>query len=237
MEATDFGYGDILSVNGYEVRVAGVADFPVSINYEGFLNGVQMIVNDRVYDLLTGNDRYSEIYPALKPNADPAQFETWLDNWCKENPGSHWLSYLQTAAQLEESFQQINMLCWGLILFIGLIGILNIINTVYSNIHTRITEIGMQRAIGMSIKSLYKTFLWEGAYYGIIASAIGGVLGYICTIFVNAAATDTLQLVAIPYRAVFEAAVISIAASLLATAVPLRSIARMNIVASIETVE
>ena len=237
VETTGFGYDDILSVNGYEVRVVGVADFPVSINNEGFLNGVQMIVNDRVYDLLTGNDRYSEIYPALKPNADPAQFETWLDNWCKENPGSHWLSYLQTAAQLEESFQQINMLCWGLILFIGLIGILNIINTVYSNIHTRITEIGMQRAIGMSIKSLYKTFLWEGAYYGIIASVIGGVLGYICTIFVNAAATDTLQLVAIPYRAFFEAAVISIAASLLATAVPLRSIARMNIVASIETVE
>ena len=58
----------------------------------------------------------------------------------------------------------------GLILFVGLIGILNIINTVYTNIHTRVTEIGMQRAIGMSAGSLYKTFLWEGAYYGIIAS-------------------------------------------------------------------
>ena len=237
VEATDFGYGDILSVNGHEVRVVGIADFSVSINNEGFLNGVQMIVNEKTYDLLTGNNRYSEIYPALKPNADPAQFETWLDNWCKENPGSHWLSYLQTAAQLEESFQQIRLLCWGLILLIGLIGILNIINTVYSNIHTRVTEIGMQRAIGMSTKSLYKTFLWEGAYYGMIASVIGGVLGYICTIFVNAATTDTLQLVAVPYQSVFEAAAISIAACLLATAVPLRSIAKMNIVASIETVE
>ena len=45
--------------------------------------------------------------------------------------------------------------------------ILNIINTVYSNIHTRVNEIGMQRAIGMSAASLYKTFLWEGAYYAI----------------------------------------------------------------------
>ena len=34
----------------------------------------------------------------------------------------------------------------------------------------------MQRAIGMSAASLYKTFLWEGAYYGIIASVIGMVL-------------------------------------------------------------
>lgn len=31
----------------------------------------------------------------------------------------------------------------------------------------------MQRAIGMSGNSLYKTFLWEGAYYGIIASIAG----------------------------------------------------------------
>ena len=46
--------------------------------------------------------------------------------------------------------------------------------------------------------SLYKTFLWESAYYGIIASVIGSVLGYVCTIFIEAATSDTLQLVAIP---------------------------------------
>lgn len=81
------------------------------------------------------------------------------------------------------------------------------------------------------------TFLWEGAYYGIFASVIGAVSGYICCIFIGAAQTDTLQLVAVPAAAIAEAAVISIAACLLATAIPLRSIARMNIVDSIETVE
>ena len=73
-------------------------------------------------------------------------------------------------------------------------------NTVYSNIHTRIGEIGMQGAIGMSAASLYKTFLWEGAYYGIFASAIGAVLGYACCIFVGATQTDTLQMVAVPLQ-------------------------------------
>ena len=93
----------------------------------------------------------------------------------------------------------------------------SIINTVYSNIHTRIGEIGMQRAIGMSAASLYKAFLWEGAYYGIFASVIGAVLGYVCCIFVGAAQTDTLQLVA---------------ACLAATAIPLRAISGMSIVDS-----
>ena len=86
----------------------------------------------------------------------------------------------------------------GSIFFIGLIGILNIVNTVYSNLHTRIAEIGTQRAMGMSTNSLYKTFLWEGAYYGIIASIIGGILGYICTVFINAARTNNLQFVYYP---------------------------------------
>ena len=63
----------------------------------------------------------------------------------------------------------------------------------------------MQGAIGMSAASLYKTFLWEGAYYGIFASAIGAVLGYACCIFVGATQTDTLQMVAVPVAAILEA--------------------------------
>lgn len=236
-ETTSFEYNDTILVNERELRVVGIANAPITINNEGFTNGIQIVVADKMYDSLTESNRYLEVYPTLKSNADNEQFETWLDNWCDENTGSHWISYQQTTEQLEESFKQISVLCWGLIFFIGLIGILNIVNTVYSNIHTRIAEIGMQRAIGMSANSLYKTFLWEGDYYGITASIVGGVLGYICTVFVNAATTDSLQFVSIPYLSIIEAALISIAACLLATAIPLRSIAKMNIVESIETVE
>lgn len=147
-----------------------------------------------------------------------------------------YLSYEDTDRQLAESYEQIRLLAWGLILFVGLIGLLNIVNTVYTNIHTRVTEIGMQRAIGMSHEVLYQTFLWEGAYYGIIAAVIGGVTGYICTIFVEAARTDTIQPVSIPVVSLAEAAVMSVLACLIATCIPLRRIAKMSIVDSIETV-
>ena len=156
---------------------------------------------------------------------------------CGEYPGTHWLSYLESSNEMAESFAQIKMLCWVLIIFIGIIGVLNIINTVYSNIHTRVNEIGMQRAIGMNAASLYKTFLWEGAYYGIFASLIGAVLGYICCVFVSAAQTDTLQLISVPVLAITEATIVSILACLLATAIPLRKISNMSIVDSIETIE
>ncbi len=237
VETTALKPGDTVTVGGHTLRVAGIAQAPVTINNEGYINGVQIIVSEEMYRSLTGDDRYSEVYPTLHSNADQERFTQWLNDWCDANPGSHWLSYQQTDSQLAESFEQIRMLCWGLILFIGLIGILNIINTVYSNIHTRISEIGMQRAIGMSVGSLYRTFLWEGAYYGLIASVAGGLLGYICTIFINAATTDILQLTAVPYLYILEAAALSVAGCLLATAVPLRGIAKMEIVPSIEAVE
>ena len=234
---TQLAEGDVITMGDFQMRVAGVVDFPVTINNAGFTNGVQIIVSDEVYDSLTGNDHYSEIYPALSENADAEAFESWMDDWCGNIPGTHWLSYRQSDAQMEESFEQIRLLCVALIIFIGIIGLLNIINTVYSNIHTRVAEIGMQRAIGMSRGSLYKTFLWEGAYYGIFASVIGAGVGYVCVMFMGAAETDTLRLVTVPFVTIAQAAVLSVAACLLATAVPLRSIADMNIVESIEAVE
>ena len=237
MENTELAVGDTVQLGGRTLRVIGLVDNAITINNEGFTNGVQLIVNEEIYCSLLENDSYSEIYLTLQDSADIESFENLLDNWCGEYPGTHWLSYLQSSNELAESFEQIKMLCWVLIIFIGIIGILNIINTVYSNIHTRVNEIGMQRAIGMSATSLYKTFLWEGAYYGIFASLIGAVLGYICCVFVNAAQTDTLQLITVPVLAIGEAAIISILACLLATAIPLRKISKLSIVDSIETIE
>lgn len=86
----------------------------------------------------------------------------------------------------------------------------------------------------MSIRSLYKTFLLENAYYGIIASLIGGGLGYICTVLINPATSDMIQLVSILFVSIAQATVFSISACLLATIVPLIKISKMDIVDSID---
>lgn len=237
IEWTNLKKDDFITVNGKKIRVAGIREMPVAVNNGGFINGVQIIVADAVYDVLTGLNGYNEVYPVLKDEMDYEAFEKWLEGWCNENPGTHWLSYRQSDAQLAESFKQIRLLCWGLILFIGLIGILNIINTVYTNIHTRVNEIGMQRAVGMSVGSLYRTFLWEGAYYGMIASAIGSISGYACTLLVEAAANDGMGFVPFPLGSVLTAAAVSVAACMAATAIPLRAVEKMSIVEAVTAVE
>ena len=234
--STKIEKGETISVNGKSLKVLGIVNNPITLDNSGFTNGIQVIVYDTVYDHITGEGNYTELYPTLSSGANHETVEQAIKSLCKQTGGT-WLSYENTDQQLQESYEQIRLLAWGLILFIGMIGILNIINTVYTNIHTRVTEIGVQRAIGMSAGSLYRTFLWESAYYGIIASVIGGVAGYICTIFINAAVTDTIQFVTVPVLSILEAAVLSIAACLAATCFPLKKIAKMNIVDAIEAVE
>lgn len=232
--------GSMITVAGEKLPVLlsmGGYDGYFSVGNGGFTNGVQVIVSDQMYPKLTGTDAYAELRPVLEKDADREAFDRTLEEFTQRIPGTTSVSYEQTDRQFEESEAQIKMLAWGLILFIGLIGILNIINTVYTNIHTRVAEIGTQRAIGMSAESLYKVFLWEGIYYGIIATAIGSVTGYICTVFVEAATTDTLRPVSFPAVPAIGAAAFSIGACMLATFIPLGKISRINIVDAIEAAE
>lgn len=236
-ETTSYEQGDTIMVNGQELEVLALSDEAVSLDNEGFTNGLQLIVSDGVFKELTGEENYTEVYPVLKKGADRKVVESAIERICSESAGSRWLSYGETDKQLEESYAQIKFLAWGIIIFIGLIGILNIINTVYTNIHTRLGEIGIQRAIGMNMKSFYKTFLWEGAYYGIAAAIAGSALGYICTLLIDAAANDTFQITTFPLMPAAEAAIIFIGACLIATVLPLSRVSKMNIVECIDIIE
>lgn len=222
--------GSVITVEGKELTVAETMDGYegyLAVGNNGFTNGVQVIVSDCVYQELSGRSNYAELLPALKKGADREQADRLLESLCRKVPGSVCISYEDTDRQIEESFARIHLLAWGLILFVGLIGVLNIINTVYTNIHTRVKEIGIQRAIGMSVESLYKTFLWESFYYGLIASAIGAAAGYVCTIFVQGAKSGAVGLVAVPVVPMLEAAAVSVLACFIATCVPLRQISKM----------
>lgn len=229
--------GSTVTVSGKKLPVLlsmGGYDGYFSVGNNGFINGVQVLVSDRIYSSLTGTDTYAELCPGLKDGADRTAFNQVLEELGQRIPGTVTVSYEQTDRQYEESEAQIRFLAWGLILFIGLIGILNIINTVYTNIHTRIMEIGIQRAVGMSVGSLFRVFLWEGFYYGRNAAVIGSIAGYLGTVFVEAGATDTIRLTAVPVAC---ASLLSIGACILATCIPLRKISRMSIIESIEAVE
>ena len=237
---TSFSAGDRIEVSGKELEVLYTLDgydAYLSVGNSGFYNGVQVVVNEDLYTELTGKEDYAELLPVLEEGGSREGADLAVNRVCQRVLGSTCLSYEEADRQLEESFAQTNLLAWGLILLIGLIGVLNIINTVYTNIYTRVVEIGVQRAIGMSLEGIYRTFLWEGVYYGGIAALIGGGVGYLCLIFVEAAKVNEIGLIPFPLLAMAEAALVSILVCLAATWIPLWKIRRMNIVESMEAAE
>ena len=78
MEYTELAVGDTVQLGGRTLRVIALIDNPISINNEGFANGVQIIVNEEIYCSLLENDSYSEIYPTLQDSADTDSLENWL---------------------------------------------------------------------------------------------------------------------------------------------------------------
>lgn len=225
---------DNITINKNQLEIYSTIDKMFFLQGNGWLNGVDVIVYDSVYDTLTNKGKFNQINIYAKDKSDLEQIRLSIEHICKNNPGSHWISYIESDKQLKESFEQIEFLAWAVILFVGLIGTLNIINTTNTNINTRINEIGVKRAIGMSNSSLYKMFLWEGAYYGIFASIFGSIAGYASAVIINMATIEKLDFTNIPILSISQVTLVSILACIIATLIPLRKVKKMNIIDCID---
>lgn len=225
---------DNITINKKQLDVYSTVDKMFFLQGNGWVNGVDVIVYDSVYNTLTNKNKFNQINIYAKDKSDLKQIRLSTEQICENNPGSHWISYIESDKQLKESFKQIEFLAWAVILFVGLIGTLNIINTTHTNINTRTNEIGVKRAIGMSNSSLYKMFLWEGVYYGIFAAILGSIAGYASAIIINMATIEKLDFTNIPITSILQATIISILACIIATLIPLRKVKKMNIIDCID---
>ncbi|MDO0039891.1 ABC transporter permease [Clostridioides difficile] len=225
---------DSITINKKQLDIYSTVDKMFFLQGNGWINGVDVIVYDSVYNTLTNKNKFNQINIYAKDKSKLEQIRLSIEQICENNPGSHWISYIESDKQLKESFKQIEFLAWTVILFVGLIGTLNIINTTHTNINTRTNEIGVKRAIGMSNRSLYKMFLWEGVYYGIFAAIFGSIAGYASAIIINMATIEKLDFTNIPITSILQATIISVLACIIATLIPLRKVKKMNIIDCID---
>lgn len=74
--------------------------------------------------------------------------------------------------------------CYGILFVFGLIGILNLINTMINSVYVRRKELGMLQAIGMSERQTVNMLQMEGLFYTvgtlILALGVGSLAGYGC---------------------------------------------------------
>lgn len=123
-------------------------------------------------------DRAGEVGEAL---SERLGFPYYVESWMTTNRA------LFSALKLEK-------LAMGLILFlIVLVAALNIISTLVMVVADRTREIGILKAMGMTSKGILRVFVLQGAWIGLIGTALGTFFGVVLCVLI-----DRTELIQIP---------------------------------------
>jgi putative ABC transport system permease protein len=133
----------------------------------------------------------------------------------------------------------LSIFLYGFVGVITLIGCLNIINTISTNLLLRTRELAVMKAIGMTENGIRRLVCLEGIFYGIIAAFYGGIIG---TLFSRYGMYNLLFKVrifewTIPWNHILTAITGAALIALIAGFIPLRRIYRGIIIENIRMEE
>ncbi len=170
--------GDLVSIDNFHLEVIKINETPISI-LDSTYNGLQIIVSTELFGSITGEDTFTILQPDFSNTVDFHVIEEMVSGLVSLVPETYVISYEKTNAELSEAFYSTRILIISFVCFIFLIGILNVINSTYTNIYTRRREIGICRALGMSLHKVIVGYIWESFYISLYASFWGGLIGFL----------------------------------------------------------
>ncbi|WP_350343351.1 FtsX-like permease family protein [Proteinivorax tanatarense] len=194
LPVTDFEIGDEIIINKREhdeeeelesLTVMGIVDrVPIyHLNYpDGHL--VYLITTDEVLNYL-GVEGYNKIFANVEDDLSNEEYEKissqlWeIKDQVKEGAVRDGVK----EARMQRQYKlEVYVFVYGFIALISLIGAINILNTVNTNILTRTKEFSMLKAVGLSTKGLCKMIRYEALFNGLLGviygCIVGNLLGY-----------------------------------------------------------
>ena len=147
-----------------EYEIAAVVDSPYALGYRFSMAGTPLFITSSE-DMLAQSEYCAPLYIAFD-TTDEAEAET--EKFLAEYTGTNTLSYTSRATEAAsfESFKRMFVILGAaLSIIVGLIGVLNFINTMITSINSRQREIAALQAMGMTGRQLCTMLVWEGAIY------------------------------------------------------------------------
>lgn len=129
----------------------------------------------------------------------------------------------------------VQILVYGFIIVVALIGAVNIINTITTNIILRKREFAALKAIGLTQGSLKKTIILEGICYGVMGTIYGSIIATGLSYLIYRSISDNLRRTTwiMPWSAILIAGIAAIVIGYLSTLSPLARVNRDNLIESI----
>lgn len=130
-------------------------------------------------------------------------------------------TYQEQYKQSETEIGYILYACYGLLFVFGLIGILNLINTITNSVHVRKKELGMLQAIGMSGGQTVRMLQMEGLVYTagtlLLSVGVGSAAGYALFLWAKEQGFMSVKIYRYPVLPVAVLACLIVAVQLLIT--------------------
>lgn len=219
------------------LKIVGIADKGMFGKYNENL-GLDLITTDDVYKRVTGNDIVPYMTVNLKDGADKKELTDYLKECVEKNRGYHYTDFADEDRKNRNDAVVVSIFIYGFVGVIALIGCLNIINTISTNLILRKREIAVMKAVGMTSGDVKKMVLCEGLYYGVISSIYGSIIGTGLSYFLFKIVGNIRGFEwAMPWNNIIIAAAGATSVALLAGVIPLKRINRGNIIENIRMEE
>jgi putative ABC transport system permease protein len=241
MDIVNYGIGDEISVTANfpeenldytKVKVLGILEMsPIEDPYN-FNEGIIMITTKEVYDRIQGTNYNPSFLIKCQQGHSLEDIRKYLKDLVDKHPS---YTYIDRAKQAEEdrnAFATISIFLYGFVAVITLIGALNIINTISTNLILRTKELSMLKAVGMTQNGVKRMVSMEALFYGIIASIYGGIIGTGLSYLLYRFATQGIQDFpwTIPWSSILVSTAGATFIALVSGFFPLRRINKNNIV-------
>ncbi|MFL0247668.1 ABC transporter permease [Candidatus Clostridium stratigraminis] len=148
-------------------------------NFNGNISGLKIITTEEVAKKLVGPNSISltGINIIIKDVNNEASATSELENAIKASPSLNLINHIDVNNNSKSSILMIQILLYGFVVVVSLIGSVNIVNTITTNIILRRREFATLKSIGLTQKGLSKMIVIEGLLYGFMGSFYGCLTG------------------------------------------------------------
>ncbi len=167
----------------YEVMAIGKIPEDLGTRSTGIFDSVVIIPDFEYFGVTDNRNALSVMINAEEGRYDEVSEK--LSSAAESDSDIYLQSIESLRAEFEEFTKMIKIVGGSLCTILGLIGILNFVNSVVTGIVSRKRELAVMNAVGMTGKQLSSMLMWEGISYAVLTALASVTLGtpFCCAVF------------------------------------------------------
>ena len=229
-EKIEFGKGTIK-----KVKVMAILENE-PFNYRGNSHGLKIITTKETAEKLISkkNIKPVNLNISLKDVKSEEAVKIGIEAAIKSNPSLAIINNIDSNRKDKSAILMVQILLYGFVVVVSLIGSVNIINTLTTNIILRNREFATLKSIGLTQKGLKKMIVLEGLLYGIVGAIYGSIIGCGISFFLYKAMGGFREFGwNLPWEAIVIAGTASIMIGYISVLSPLSRIKKENLIEAV----